>query len=318
MSNTYENTDNTYENKYKILKGQVIYNSYLQNPRKKLEGPSTPPSSIITLVNNYKATRSRRTNVINNIELTVLEYNTSQGLSFIWDGYTFTRNPYLPNFSYVASSTITIIAASTIVPFYANLINIRIPNSVKSIGINAFNSCSLLISVTIPNSVTSIGIGAFRNCSSLTSITIPNSVTSIGSFAFSRCSSLTSITIPNSVTSIGNNAFDYCSLLTSIIIPNSVTSIGNFMFRRCLSLTSITIPNSVKSIGSVAFAECSSLTSITIPNSVTSIGPNAFQYSGLTTVYISLVTANILGLNISTNIQVGVNFFGKTVTTIVP
>ncbi len=154
---------------------------------------------------------------------------------------------------------------------------ITIPNSVTSIGDEAFSYCSSLTSVTIPNSVTSIEEKAFASCSSITSVTIPNSVTSIGDEAFSYCSSITSVTIPNSVTSIGEGAFYYCSNLTSITIPNSVTSIGKYAFTNCSSLTSVTIPNSVTSIGYEAFASCSSLTSVTIPNSVTSIGERAFS-----------------------------------------
>ena len=114
-------------------------------------------------------------------------------------------------------------------------------------------------SYTIPNSVTSIGSEAFEGCTGLTSITIPNSVTSIGNFAFDGCNSLTSITIPNSVTSIGYWTFSCCSSLTSITIPDGVTSIGDMDFGGCSGLTSITIPNSVTSIGDSAFYGCTGL-----------------------------------------------------------
>ncbi len=94
--------------------------------------------------------------------------------------------------------------------------NTIIPNSVTSIGGEAFSGCSGLTSVTIPNSVTSIGRYAFLGCYSLTSISMPNGVTSIGEYTFYNCSRLTSITIPNSVTYIGYSAFANCEKLTHI------------------------------------------------------------------------------------------------------
>ncbi|MDD6852665.1 MAG: leucine-rich repeat protein, partial [Bacteroidales bacterium] len=166
--------------------------------------------------------------------------------------------------------------------------SVTIPNSVTSIGDNAFNGCSGLTSVTIPNSVTKIGSYAFYRCSDLTSVTIPNSVTSISDYAFFQCWNLRSLTIPNSVTSIGNYAFYDCSRgLKSVTIPNSVTSIGSYAFCACSILTSVTIPNSVTSIGAWAFNGCRGLTSVSIGNSVTKIGSYAFQScSGLTSVSI--------------------------------
>ena len=173
-----------------------------------------------------------------------------------------------------------------------SLTSITIGNSVTSIGGSAFLLCSNLTSVTIPNSVTSIGLSAFQVCTNLTSVTIGNSVTSIGGSAFSGCTSLTSLTIPNSVTSIGGSAFSGCSNLTSVTIGNCVTSIGDKAFESCTSLTSPTIPNSVTSIWGSAFSGCTSLTSLTIPNSVTSIGGSAF--SGCTSLTIVTIPDRFL------------------------
>jgi len=107
-----------------------------------------------------------------------------------------------------------------------------IPNSVTTIGEQAFMDCTGLTSVTIPNSVTTIGEQAFNGCTGLTSVTIPNSVTTIGEWAFIGCTGLTSVTIPNSVTTIGERAFNSCTGLTSIIslraVPPSV-GLGAFL-----------------------------------------------------------------------------------------
>ena len=182
--------------------------------------------------------------------------------------------------------------------------SVVLPDSITSIGENAFNGCESLTSVTFGKNsqLSSIGPGAFNYCYSLESITIPESVTSIGSDAFyycyglrsvtfgensqltsigdgafNWCESLESITIPDSVTSIGEGAFCCCAKLTSITIPDGVKSIGNHAFAGCSALESITIPDSVLNIGDSAFAECTALESITIPDSVLSIGYSAFE-----------------------------------------
>ena len=106
-----------------------------------------------------------------------------------------------------------------------------IPDSVTSIGPNAFGYCFRLTSIDLPNSVTTIGQNAFESCTGLTSIDLGNSLTTIDLGVFSFCSGLTSITIPDSVTTIGQSAFNKCNQLTSIIILNSdISTIGDYAF----------------------------------------------------------------------------------------
>jgi hypothetical protein len=184
------------------------------------------------------------------------------------------------------------------------LTGITIPNSVTSIGFQAFYDCGLH-SVTIPNSVTSIAAGTFLGCASLASVTIPNSVTSIEGGAFSGCASLASVTIPNSVTSIGDGAFYHCFNLTNVtIVPNSLTSIGGTAFDYCSSLASITIPKSVIGIGDSAFSYCVGLTSVYFQGNAPSFGADVFE-SGIgvwdpaTIYYLAGTTgwsANVAGL----------------------
>lgn len=103
----------------------------------------------------------------------------------------------------------------------------------------AFDRCTGLTGIIIPNSVTSIGPEAFFGCTNLTDIIIPDSVTNIGGGAFNNCSSLASITIPSSITSIGDRVFSECTSLTSVTIPYSVTSIGEYAFADCTSLQEV-------------------------------------------------------------------------------
>ena len=178
-------------------------------------------------------------------------------------------------------------------PWYnyrSSIKTIIIPNSVTSIGAEAFYNCTGLTRVTIPDSVTSIGNSAFRYCTGLTSVTVdvnnPNYSSDEYGVLFNKDKTeliqypignkRTEYIIPDSVTSIGNYAFYYCKGLTSVTIGNGVKRIDNQAFVMCSGLTSITIPDSVTSIGDSAFYYCTRLTSVTIPDSVTSIGDSAF------------------------------------------
>ena len=140
----------------------------------------------------------------------------------------------------------------------------EIPNGTQRIGDHALDLCRNAHFIFIPDTVTSIGKQAFRGLTSLESVAIPNSVTSRGKYAFSECKSLTSIEVPSALTSIEEATFSLMGI-NEIRIPNGVTHIGNWAFMGCQNLKIIEFPNNLISLGDNTMDGCYGLETIIVP-----------------------------------------------------
>ncbi len=165
---------------------------------------------------------------------------------------------------------------------------LTIPETVTSIGDNAFANTHISGEVLIPNSVTSIGAGAFSGLKErVTSLSISSSIVIIPEKAFYQSNINGTIVIPDSVTSIGKNAFTSTNISGELVIPHSVTSVGESAFEKCAKITSLILYsepadynyeniNKSQEISNSAFMDCTSLSSLTLGTGITSLGNNAF------------------------------------------
>lgn len=74
----------------------------------------------------------------------------------------------------------------------------------------AFRQCKGLVNITIPDGVRSIGDFAFEGCTSLREVIIPDSVKRIQHGAFSGCLSLEHVVLPDGIEDIEAQAFKGC------------------------------------------------------------------------------------------------------------
>ena len=142
---------------------------------------------------------------------------------------------------HMAGNCIIETASKTLIRGFKNSI-IPTDGSVTSIGDLAFNE-SAISNVVIPDSVTSIGREAFVYCGNLTSVVISENVSEIGQLAFQGCSSLKSVVIPDKVSTIYECAFAGCSSLTNVTIGSGLTRMEWGVFDGCGNLTSVTFKN---------------------------------------------------------------------------
>ena len=148
--------------------------------------------------------------------------------------------------------------------------------AVTAIDDNAFNG-STITKITLPESVKSIGENAFAFCNNLTTFFVPATIDYIGNGAFKSCAKLTTITVdeqnPNYMSSIGTLFTKDRSILIqypaknsykSVAFPEDVLTVAPEAFLGASVLESITLSSSIQTIGEKAFANMTALKTVKV------------------------------------------------------
>lgn len=158
--------------------------------------------------------------------------------------------------------------------FYGyDFMDVKLPNTLETIGRKAFGGCKSLDSITLPASLKTIGELAFDGCYALTEICVEdgnNAYCDMDGVLFSKpdlaliqypAGKGGNYTVPENVTSINNLAF--CNTnIESVTIEGSLTSIGRNAFYGCHDLKSVYIDGEVDRVDDYAFAFCEQLSEV--------------------------------------------------------
>lgn len=140
--------------------------------------------------------------------------------------------------------------------FYEESIeSVRVPDNVIIIEDGAFLGCAKLKNIVLPNSVLSVGRNAFDNTKYYyTESNWKNNVLYVGKVACTiRNRKVKSISFEHGTITVAERIAEQCRELTSLTIPDTVVSIGEMAAMDCPKLKGITIPYSTALIGNYAF-----------------------------------------------------------------
>ncbi len=140
--------------------------------------------------------------------------------------------------------------------FYEESIeSVRVPDNVIIIEDGAFFGCAKLKNIVLPNSVLSVGRNAFDNTKYYyTESNWKNNVLYVGKVACTiRNRKVKSISFEHGTITVAERIAEQCRELTSLTIPDTVVSIGEMAAMDCPKLKGITIPYSTALIGNYAF-----------------------------------------------------------------
>ena len=173
------------------------------------------------------------------------------------------------------------------------LTTLTLPGRVTRVGQNAFANCTALESVTIEPSATNaqmtIGVGAFQN-TGLTSLTIPSRVVGIEQEAFADCAKLRPVTFESGSTPLtigstdqsvnGDHPFYDSNNITSLRLNRELVKAHNDvsmnLFKNHTNLVSVELGDNVQTIYGEMFYN-TAIAQLTIPGNVTCIKENAFS-----------------------------------------
>lgn len=123
-------------------------------------------------------------------------------------------------------------------------------SQLKSIGRGAFWGSEQVYprfkEIKIPDSVETIGNGAFYDCRDLERIALPSALQTLSTVTFYNCTALSEVTFPASLKTIESSAFGGCRNLSEVKLPASLTAIQSSVFHLCINLKTVSYDGSLK------------------------------------------------------------------------
>ena len=154
---------------------------------------------------------------------------------------------------------------------------VKIPKGVKVIDDIVFRGENKIRKIVMPNTVRTIGKEAFDSCERLTEIKFSKKLTKIGDYAFSNCTRMKKYNLPKTVKSIGKCAFRWNYSLKTVNVPKKVKTIQFATFENCVNLKKVNM-KSVTSIERRAFCGDKKLKKVKL-NKKVKVGKKAFLFT---------------------------------------